>query len=139
MKLNAKIHCGVKVMVELAIRTEGVMLKEVAEKHRLSVRFLDLIFANLKAAGLIRKLSGRKGYVLGHKPHCIPVYQVYRAFEPELELFRCVVCEPDCAQSSFCATNNLFRQLNHTMRQAMESVTIGMLMDQQKRLDSNQS
>ena len=134
MKFNAKVHCGVKVMIEIAIQSSGALLKDIAEKHLLSIRFLDLIFANLKAAGLIRKLAGRKGYVLIDNPYDISVYKVYRAFEPELELFHCVSCESVCIQSGSCATSNFFKQLNQKTQQEMDSVTIGNLMEQQLSL-----
>ena len=67
MKFTSRFHGGIKALVDIALYDEGdgVLLKDIAQRNCLSVRFLDQIVASLKSSQLIHKEKGyRKGYKL---------------------------------------------------------------------------
>ena len=117
-------------MIELASNTGdgGIMQKDIAERQNLSNKFLDRIIAALKAAGLIVKLPGRKsGYKLTIDPSQITVYQVYRAFEPEMSVHHCLLGHEECPDCGKCGIHVFFEALNDGTKELMQSFTIQQL------------
>ncbi len=134
MKLNSKLHYAIKTLVCIAIyaNENGITQKEIALKMNFSYKFLDHVMTALKVAGIVHKLPGRlKGYVLTKDPHNITIYQVYKAFEPELGVFPCVTGNIDCTHSTECATHSFFCDLNQNIILKLESTTIGQLKESQ--------
>ncbi len=140
MKFNAKIHCGIKVLVDIAVYDDGngVFQKDIAERYDMSVKFLDHIIAALKTAGLIQKQRGYKyGYKLTVDPSLITLYHVYRAFEPELGIYPCVVSITPCPRIGICATHCFLEEFNKDVRNLLEAKTIGELKTLQIELKTN--
>ena len=76
-------------MIELAMQGngKGVLQKEISERQEISLKYLDQIIASLKASGLIANSEGRmSGYTLSKDPGKISVYDLYKAFEHELNI-----------------------------------------------------
>ena len=63
MKLSTRGRYGTRAMAELAGRygSEPVMLEEIARQQHISRRYLEHIFADLKANGLVRGMRGPHG------------------------------------------------------------------------------
>jgi len=138
MKINSKIHCGIKAIVDIAVNSNenGVMQKEIAERNNLSVKFLDHIISALRTSGLIhKKLGSKKGYVLSRDPSEITIYQVYRAFEPELGINPCLVSTIECPQSDFCASHCFLDKFNNEIKAQLEGTTIEQLKELQLNLN----
>ena len=82
MKINAKMHYGLKTMIELAMNAgeTGMLQKELAVNQCMPNKFLDSVIHALKVTGLIVNVGGRKsGYKLARPAAEISVYDVYRA------------------------------------------------------------
>ncbi|HBL77615.1 MAG: hypothetical protein A2W90_03120 [Bacteroidetes bacterium GWF2_42_66] len=142
MNFNSKIHCGIKVLVDIAVydNGSGVFQKDIAERYEMSVKFLDHIIAALKTAGLIQKQRGYKyGYKLTIEPSSITMYDVYRAFEPELGIYPCVVSTTPCPRIGICATHCFLEEFNHDVRNLLEAKTIGDLKNLQIDLKTKAS
>ncbi|RPJ74506.1 MAG: Rrf2 family transcriptional regulator, partial [Alphaproteobacteria bacterium] len=93
MQFNTKIHYGIRAMIEIALasKVKGIYQKDIAKNQEISNKYLDQIIAALKAKGLIRNLKGKKsGYILNHEPSSITIYDIYKAFEPEILLLDCL-------------------------------------------------
>ena len=124
-------------MIELAVNEAetGLKQKDIAVKQNMSVKFLDHIISALRTAGLIYRVLGRnKGYRLTRNPSEITVYDVYRAFEPEININLCLMDESICANSHSCGARCFLNQFNMEMKKYMQSHTLQDLMDYEAEL-----
>lgn len=142
MKINAKLHYGLKTMIELALNAgeKGMLQKEIAEKQCMPNRFMDVVIHDLKVAGLVVNVAGKKsGYKLARDPAAITVYDVYRSFSPELYIHFCLAGENICPRSDQCASHCFFHDFNQKMEVYMKSMTIMKLAQKQEEFDLKQS
>ena len=142
MKINAKMHYGLKTMIELAMYSgEGGMLqKDLAERQCMPNKFMDAVIHALKVAGLIVNFAGkRSGYKLTRKPAEITVYDVYRAFEPELHIHFCLADLEVCPRACICASRHFLDQFNKEMESFMLANTLEKLVKSQEELNQSMS
>jgi Rrf2 family protein len=138
MKFTSRFHGGIKALVDIALydEGEGVMLKDIAKRNFLSIRFLDQIVASLKTNQLIHKEKGyRTGYKLSKPPQTISLYDVYIAFEGKLDVYHCVDEATPCPVSSTCATHFTLENLNKEVTLLLRKQTISEVCQQQARLN----
>jgi len=129
MKINTNIRYGLRAMIEIAKNTEPVLQKEISERQEIPVNYLDSIISGLRNAGLIMNQAGkRSGYILAIKPSHISVYQVYRAFSPELSLVNCTCETMECKRSNICPTKDFWFDLNKRLVECMDSKTLEELL-----------
>lgn len=129
MRSNTKIRYGLRTMIEVALYdATGVYQKDIARQQGISIKYLDQIIAALKNCGLITKPDDhRQGYVLAVPPSEITIYDIYRAFEPELGVVPCIPDEGYCDKKSHCAAVHFWSGLNQHMKKYFESVTLAEL------------
>ncbi len=139
MKFNTKVRYGLRAMVEIAMAEQerGVFQKDIARNQDISVRYLDHIIASLKAAGLIRNVAGKNsGYRLNRSPEEITAYDIYQAFEYELEINECVGKDYRCERYKICPVRDFWTGLNELMVDYMQSHTLEDLREKQEILTS---
>lgn len=139
MKLNTKTRYGIRTMIELAMDFEGKGLfqKDISERQSISYKYLDHIVSALKAQGLIVNVEGKKsGYRLARKPEEISVYDIYKAFEAELQIVDCLALDGTCTADKSCASQELWFGLNTTIINYLKSHTLKVLADKQSKLNS---
>ncbi len=85
MRLSAKAQYACVAMVDLASRQgdpNPVHLKQIAEKHGISQRFLVQILLQLKGAGLVDSTRGATGgYLLAKHPSQISLADIVHAID----------------------------------------------------------
>jgi Rrf2 family protein len=138
MKFTSKFHGGIKALVDIALydEGEGVLLKDIAQRNYLSIRFLDQIAATLKKNQLIFKNTGyRTGYRLAKDPNSISLYDVYMAFEGKLDVYHCIDEATPCPVSSSCATHFTLENLNKEVTLLLRNQTIGEVCQLQAQLN----
>jgi Rrf2 family protein len=138
MKINAKLHYGLKAMIELAMNSgeRGILQKDLAEKQCIPNKFMDAIIHDLKVAGLIINFAGKSsGYKLNKKPNEITIYDIYRAFEPKLQIHFCLADLEVCPRTCFCASRQFFDQFNKEMESFMLANTLEKLVKNQNELN----
>lgn len=127
MKVNTKIRYGLRTMLELGLpdNKTGLFQKDIARNQQLSEKYLDPIIAALKVSGLITNVSGKKsGYILNRPASEITVYDIYRAFEPELAIVHCVNKPVTCFVSRICVANEYWGGLNETITKYLKNSTL---------------
>ncbi|MDO9634035.1 MAG: Rrf2 family transcriptional regulator [Paludibacter sp.] len=109
MKVNTKIRYGLRAMISIACCEEprGLLQKDIAEKQKLSNKYLDAIISSLKSKGLITTYRGKgSGYKLTRPANLISMYDIYTAFEP-ITVVECLdnplFCEFEC-----CCPANMY-------------------------------
>lgn len=137
MKVNTKIRYGLRVLIELGLHNEntGLFQKDIAKNQQLSEKYLDPIIASLKISGLITNVSGKKsGYILNKPPSEITLYDVYRAFEPELSIIHCVNKPVTCFVSRICVANECWMGLNDTITKYLKGTTLNDIVKKHLKL-----
>ena len=122
-------------MLEIALNeTEnGVFQKDIAERQKISIKYLDNIIASLKTSGLIINTKGKKsGYKLTRKPSKIKIIDVYNAFEPGVAVVDCINRKYVCNLASTCGVRNFWKGLNTAITEYFESFTLEDLIKEHK-------
>ena len=125
MKFNTKTRYGLRTMLELTLnasREEGTLQKEIAQNQDVSVKYLDHIIADLKAAGLVVNVGGKKsGYRLNKPAEEITIYDIYLAFEDELAIIDCLKIEGECPSKQTCVLKEYWCELNQSIKSSMKA------------------
>jgi|SRR5690554_5883621 Rrf2 family protein len=140
MKLNTKTRYGLRAIIEIAAQenNEGILQKTIAETQEISVKYLDQIISQLKAANLITTKDGKKsGYQLTKNASEISVYDIYKAFNPPLKLIDCFDSEYSCAKVPHCTSHKYWYELNTQIIDYMESTNLETLTEEHKKLTKN--
>ena len=131
MKINTKVRYGLRAMIEIAREnnTTGILQKEIAEKQCIPLSYLDSIITSLRNAGLIVNFAGRgAGYILAKKADQMNVYDIYRAFEPELNLVQCKCETNECIRSGICPAEDYWYHLNNLVKAGMTAQNLSDLI-----------
>jgi len=130
MKLNVDVRYGLRTMIEISKSNVPVLQKEIAVNQEISVHYLDSIIANLKNAGLIINFKGKgSGYILAKKPTDITVYDIYRAFSPDLQLVNCNCQTNECQRVNLCPSKDYWFELNSQIKELMKMKTVDQLIN----------
>lgn len=127
MKFSTKDRYALRLMAELAGRTEGafISLKEISETQQISVKYLEQIVIPLTRAGLLASGRGAQGgYRLTRSPAQITAGDVLRAMEGELNVIPCLGTGTDCPRRSCCDTLDFWNGLNAAIHQYVDNVTL---------------
>lgn len=127
-------------MLEIALdgSAKGVYQKEISERQRISIKYLDSIISSLKTAGLITTVRGKKsGYLLTRSPKKISILDIYKAFEPEIAIVDCMSCNFRCELSAACAAREFWSGLNESIIMYFKTYTLEDLVVKQKEKELN--
>ncbi|MEM9422850.1 MAG: RrF2 family transcriptional regulator [Pseudomonadota bacterium] len=139
MKLTSKARSAVTALADLAAQPgqQGpVPLRDIAERQKLSVTFLEQIFSKLRKAGLVASCRGAGGgYTFATDPKSISVSDVVRAMDEEI---RSTACRPGvnvgCRGTSVrCLTHGLWHDLDRMIDEYLEGVTLDDIASQAAR------
>ena len=140
MKFNTKTRYGLRTMLELTLKEdseEGTLQKEIAENQDVSVKYLDHIIADLKAAGLIVNVGGKKsGYRLNKPAEEITIYDIYVAFENELVIIDCLHINGECPKKGKCVLKEYWCELNQSIKTSMKSQNLKDLAEKHKNANN---
>ncbi len=129
MRLNTKVRYGLRAILEIASNEEGTLQKDISTSQEISSKYLDQIIASLKASGLIIRIHGKNGgYKITRDPKEITVYDVYKAFEYELNIEECQANGEDCIRTHGCRTRTYWCDLNKMIVHNMENETLADLL-----------
>ncbi|OFY54432.1 MAG: hypothetical protein A2X22_09985 [Bacteroidetes bacterium GWF2_49_14] len=130
MKINTNVRYGLRAVIEIGRNSGAVLQREIAERQEIPLNYLDSIISGLKNANLIINHGGKgSGYILARKPDDITVYQIYRAFSPELQLVNCFCETSECKRSATCPSKDFWFEMNTQIKNFMENRTLKELME----------
>ncbi|MBM4352876.1 MAG: Rrf2 family transcriptional regulator [Deltaproteobacteria bacterium] len=127
MKLSTRVRYGLRALTELAATGgEGpVMLDLIARRQGISRKYLDAIFARLKAGGIVTSTRGAGGgFHLARDPDTVTLLELYVTLEGPLNLVDCVSDDVRCDQKERCAAISIWRQLGKVMEDYLGSLTL---------------
>lgn len=137
MRSNTKVRYGLRAMIQIGVDNDtGILQKTIAKKQDISNKYLDQIIAALKAEGLIEKSQNvHSGYILSRPASTITIYDIYKAFEPELHVVPCIPHQDKCPRKNHCAAMHFWSELNEHIKSYYESRTLQELVDIQKKME----
>ncbi|MDO4492384.1 MAG: RrF2 family transcriptional regulator [Clostridia bacterium] len=132
MMVSTRGRYALRVMVELAEHgPDGyVAMKDVAEKHGISLKYLEKILPVLVANGLIEGVTGKGGgYRLLRKPEEYRIGEILRLTEGDLVPVACMANGAErCTHECDCRTHTLWSGLTETVNDYLDGVTLADLM-----------
>lgn len=139
-QLSTKGRYGTRLMIQLAINYgEGpVMLKDIARRESLSVKYLEHIVPLLKSAHLIDSVRGRQGgYKLNRHPDEISLREIVEVLEGDIAPANCVVSPQSCERSESCAARDAWILVGEQIIETLEEITLADLIKNQQAEQKN--
>ena len=134
MKLSTRTRYGMRALVDLALNSTGepVQLKEIAERQKISLAYLEHLIIPLIAAGFVKSTRGARGGVkLAKQPPQIRLNEVMRVLEGPLAPVDCLRDSKSCPRSGLCATQEIWDEMGKAMEKVLESNTLQDLVNRQ--------
>lgn len=130
MKLSTKTRYGTRALLDLAIHygSGPISSAEIAERQEVSRKYLETLLASLRAAGLIRSVSGaRGGHELSRPPDQISLREIFEALEGTDGFVQCTAHPEVCARSDACVTIKIWRRMYDASMDVLQSTTLAEL------------
>ncbi|MFC2024124.1 RrF2 family transcriptional regulator [Chloroflexota bacterium] len=135
MKLSTRGRYVTRALLDLALHQveEPVLLKDIARRQEISLKYLDHLITPLIAGGVIRTVRGPKGGVsLAQPPEEIRLSEIIRLVEGSVVPVACVDDPAVCTRSLSCATRDVWSELKEAIDGVLESKTLQDLVERQK-------
>ena len=136
MNITSKGRYALRVMLDLAqYGEEGfVSLKVTAERQEISLKYLEMIIAHLKKAGLVESTRGKEGgYRLTRSPEEYSALEILSSIEDNLAPVSCIQAGTvHCDHADACLTIPMWKELDDVTNAYLASVTLQDLLDGKK-------
>jgi Rrf2 family transcriptional regulator, iron-sulfur cluster assembly transcription factor len=133
MRLTTKGRYAVTAMLDLAMNAKHgpVSLVDISERQKISVSYLEQLFAKLRRAGLVLSVRGPGGgYRLGREDDLIFISEVIDAVDEVVDATRCQG-QGNCQEGETCLTHELWEDLSEQIHQFLSKISLGVLMRRQ--------
>lgn len=128
MKISTKGRYALTIMRNLAKNYEEdrfVSLKEISDKEKISLKYLEKIMISLKKADFFIVAKGKDGgYKLKNKPEEYTIGSIIRAADEELDIVSCISKEK-CPVKNKCKTYSLWKDLSDEINNFLDSKNLG--------------
>lgn len=142
MKLSTRGRYGTRAMVDLAVHhgNGSILLKDIAKRQEVSLKYLEQLITPLRAAGLVRGLRGaRGGYQLARQPKEILLSEIINALEGLPAPVDCLTDKMNCSRSHICATQELWGQIYSSVNTILENRNLQDMANRQIELTGKDS
>ena len=140
MKLSTKGRYGTRALLDLALHQgEGpILLRDIAQRQQISLRYLEHLITPLIAGGLVRSTRGAGGGVLlARPPEEIRLSEVIQLLEGSIAPVECINNPGVCSRSELCVTRDIWGEMKKAMNGVLESTTLQDLVERQKRKEQH--
>ena len=137
MRLTTKGRFAVTAMIDLAMQHgDGpVALAEISQRQKISLSYLEQLFAKLRRRELVDSVRGPGGgYRLARDMTQVSVAEIILAVDEPIDATQCGGKE-NCHDDEKCITHDLWAKLNEHMLDYLGAVTLWQLVDAQKAND----
>lgn len=142
MKISTKGRYGLRALVDLAANAEdgAISLVSVAGRQKISLNYLEQVFATLRKAGVVKSVKGAQGgYMLARRPKDFTVAEILTALEGRFSIIdeTDTGCEPDNIQKAIHQL--VWDRINVSVNSYLEETTLEDLVFQYKKLNSSEA
>jgi len=138
MKVSAKAEYACVAMVELAAKyPEGqpVQIRNIAESHGISPRFLVQILLQLKGIGMVASSRGSGGgYQLARAPEAINLAEIVRAIDRSPEAHSALASLPPSLVVQ--SLHAVWREVSLAEEKILERTTLANMVQRTREQDS---
>jgi Rrf2 family cysteine metabolism transcriptional repressor len=127
-----------RALMDLTIHGTGqpVQLKDIAERQRISLSYLEHLIIPLVAAGIVQTVRGSHGGIkLSRSPQQIKLSEILEVLEGPLAPVDCLKDAQSCPRSGACATQDIWDEMKKAMKNVLEANTLLDLANRQKSKD----
>jgi FeS assembly SUF system regulator len=128
LKLGKLADYGTMIMTVLAADPARRSAQDLAARTHVAAPTVAKLLKTLTRAGLVDSVRGAHGgYKLARPAEGITVADVIVAIDGPIALTQCSVHKGGCSVEAYCGVRSNWRLLNHTVRHALESVTLAQM------------
>lgn len=134
MRLTTKGRFAVTAMIDLAMQhgTGPVTLAEISQRQKISLSYLEQLFAKLRRRALVDSTRGPGGgYSLAKDMAQVSVAEIILAVDEPIDATQCGG-KQNCQDDKKCITHDLWAKLNEHILDYLGGVTLRQLVDAQK-------
>jgi len=134
MRLTTKGRFAVTAMIDLAMQhgSGPVTLAEISQRQKISLSYLEQLFAKLRRRELVGSVRGPGGgYCLVKDMAQVSVAEIILAVDEPIDATQCRGKE-NCRDDRKCITHDLWANLNERILDYLRAVTLRQLVDAQK-------
>jgi Rrf2 family protein len=131
MKISTRSRYGTRVLFELALHWgEGpILLKEIAQRQRIPLPYLQQLIGPLVKTGMIKTFRGTRGGIsLLTPPNKIRLSEVVQLLDGSIARVKCVDNPETCSFSGLCVTHDIWSEVKKSTSKVLESVTLQELV-----------
>lgn len=137
MRLTTKGRYAVTAVLDLAFHQINgpVSLADISERQRISLSYLEQLFARLRRNEIVSSTRGPGGgYRLCRQPDEIAVVEVITAVD---ESYRATGCSDTqyCQGGARCLTHDLWDELSQQIYGFLNDITLGELMSRKETIE----
>jgi len=136
MKFSTRGRYGTRALLDLTLHQEEepVILKHIAQRQQISLRYLEQLMSPLITGGVVRSTRGPKGGVsLAKTPEEIKLSEVIQFLEGSVAPVECVNNPGTCPRSDLCVTRDVWAEMEKAMSGVLESTTLQDLVERQRK------
>ena len=136
LRMSKLTDYGTVVLAQLAASAPGwTTAGQVADATHLGQPTVSKLLKSLVHSGLVVSSRGAQGgYALARPPSAISAAQILDALEGPIALTECSATHGICDHVSYCRVGTAWQRINHTIRKALESVTLADLQERREPL-----
>lgn len=131
MKISSKGRYAVRVMADIALTNEEfVSLSEIADRQKLSLKYLEQIISKLVKAKLLCSQRGKQGgYKLTRAPKDISVSQILAVTGDLPKFAPCINSSKNCPLEKNCTGLGCWATLSKIIFDYLDNVSLQDLLD----------
>lgn len=134
MVISTKGRYALTIMTDLALNYKNntfLSLKEISEKEKISIKYLEQLMMKLKSAGYLEIKRGNVGgYKLKYEPKNYKIGDIIRTCEGEIAPTNCTKVDNICPKKNKCKSYNLWKELDLLINNFLDSKTLDELMEE---------
>lgn len=142
MQFSTRGRYAIMAMLDLAemstVSDKPVTLAQIAERQRISLSYLEQLFAKLRKAGVVESLRGPGGgYTLARPAAHVWLAEIVHAIDEDLDLTRCKTMyklegihpRTGCVVGAKCNAHDLWQALSNHVDTFFQRVSLQMVLD----------
>jgi Rrf2 family protein len=132
MKLSTKTRYGLRAAIMLAecYGDLPVMATVIAEREKISKKYLEQLLTLLKNSGIVVTVRGKNGgYKLAKDPEQISAFEVITTLEGPLQIVHCTEKPEKCCKFMSCVAADLWQEIYDTITNLLKTTSLKNLAD----------
>ncbi len=132
MRITSRGRYAISILYDLAVNggERPVSVKEMAQRHDMSVKYTEQIIGILNKAGYVNSSRGfQGGYQLKQSPEHYVIGDLLRLTEGNLSPVECLEAEgTNCPKKKQCESRKLWEKVDDAVKSVVDHVTIADLI-----------